>query len=385
MSDLPKGWVWTTLGEHSAASRRGLNPKNYADEMFDLLSIPAYDEGSPEVIDGSRIGSTKNTVAPGDVMISKIVPHIRRVWVVPARNGRRQISSGEWITFRSPAFLPSFLRHYLLSDTFHREFMNTVAGVGGSLLRARPQEVGRIRIPLPPLEEQRCIAAILDFAMGIRDTASRYNQTLRAHRRAAFLDTLSGYPASQVPLKALSSAVIDCPHSTPRWQESGVTCLRTTNLGHGDWNWDDHRFVDEAQHKERSKRAELLPGDIILSREGTVGVMAMVPPGMKASLGQRLVQVRPLEGVNGEYLMEALMHELSPTRIEHRMIGATAKRINVKALRELMLPVPSRAAQEDFAAVATRTRQIQEQAETRLATITTLTRSLQSRAFRGEL
>ena len=60
--------------------------------------------------------------------------------------------------------------------------MSTVSGVGGSLLRARPEFVAKIKIPLPPLEEQKRIADILDRA-----------EALRAKRRAALaqLDELS--------------------------------------------------------------------------------------------------------------------------------------------------------------------------------------------------
>jgi len=42
--------------------------------------------------------------------------------------------------------------------------MNTVAGVGGSLLRARPAFVAEIEIPVPPLSEQKRIADILAAA-----------------------------------------------------------------------------------------------------------------------------------------------------------------------------------------------------------------------------
>jgi type I restriction enzyme S subunit len=57
--------------------------------------------------------------------------------------------------------------------------MNTVAGVGGSLPRARPAHVAKIAIPLPPLAEQRRIAEVLDRA-----------EALRAKRRAALAQSL---------------------------------------------------------------------------------------------------------------------------------------------------------------------------------------------------
>lgn len=107
-----------------------LNPANFPNEDFELWSIPAFDSGQPERLAGSQIGSAKKCVEPGDVLLSRIVPHIRRSWVVEPRNGVRQIASGEWIVFRRPRFFPPYLRHVLISDPFHTRFMQTVAGVG---------------------------------------------------------------------------------------------------------------------------------------------------------------------------------------------------------------------------------------------------------------
>lgn len=160
--------------------RSSVNPADYPGEVFELLSIPAYDRGSAEIALGSEIGSTKQAVQPGDVLLSKIVPHIRRAWVVEPSAGSRQIASSEWIVFRSKEADARYLRHFLVSDGFHRQFMQTVSGVGGSLLRARPKYVAKIKIPLPPLEEQRRIAAILDKGENI-------NSLLKARQAAAEL------------------------------------------------------------------------------------------------------------------------------------------------------------------------------------------------------
>lgn len=156
------------LGEIMASRCGSVDPSKHPDEVFDLYSIPAFDSQAPDVVSGSEIGSTKQIVQPGDTLLSKIVPHIRRSWVVGERRERRQIASGEWIVFRSPGVVPQFLKYVLTSDEFHGRFMQTVSGVGGSLLRARPAEVAKLTIPLPPLTEQRRIAAILDQADGVR-------------------------------------------------------------------------------------------------------------------------------------------------------------------------------------------------------------------------
>ena len=180
-----------------------VEPSQFPNESFDLYSIPAFDSGTPDVTRGSSIGSSKQLVRPNDVLLSKIVPHIRRAWIVGADSGRRLIASGEWIVFRGDQFTPAYLRQVLLGDTFHRQFMQTVAGVGGSLLRARPSQVARICIPLPSLAEQRRIAAVLDHA-----------EILKTKRREA-LAQLEGLAQS------IFIAMFGDPVSNPKkWDES---------------------------------------------------------------------------------------------------------------------------------------------------------------------
>ena len=72
------------------------------------------------------------------------------------------LASSEWIVFKSERVDPRFLEFVLMSDDFHRQFMTTVGGVGGSLLRAQRNQVGQIEIPLPNLQEQRRIADAID-------------------------------------------------------------------------------------------------------------------------------------------------------------------------------------------------------------------------------
>ena len=151
---------------------KSTDPRNAPDEIFQLWSIPAYDAGKPELLSGSEIGSAKKIVYPEDVLLSRIIPHIRRAWVVKDNPDKRcQIASTEWIVFSSNEVIPEFLQRVLVSDPFHVRFMQTITGVGGSLSRASLSAVADIQVPLPPLEVQREIVAEIEGYQRVIDGA----------------------------------------------------------------------------------------------------------------------------------------------------------------------------------------------------------------------
>jgi type I restriction enzyme M protein len=170
------------VGRFMKEGVKTVDPRNTPDEMFELWSIPAFDAGRPELLRGGEIGSQKKVVTPGDVLLSRIIPHIRRGWVVQENSdSRRQIASTEWIVFSSDEVVPGFLRQLLVSDFFHVSFMQTITGVGGSLSRANPAAVGEIKIPLPPLEVQKEIVAEIEGYQKVIDGARAVLDNYRPH------------------------------------------------------------------------------------------------------------------------------------------------------------------------------------------------------------
>ena len=251
--------------------------------------------------------------------------------------------------------------------------------------------VSKVHIPLPPLAEQKRIAGTLDAADALRAKRREALAQLDTLLQSTFLD-MFGDPVTnpmgweKPPLEDLCEKVIDCPHSTPRWSESGVICLRTSNLGKGEWNWADTRFVIEEDYTERTRRSEILPNDIILSREGTVGVLALVDEGMRLCMGQRLVQLRVNDSqLHPRFLLNLLLHDLAPERLSRLITGSTSKHLNVKELRKLPVLLPPLDIQRRFAVIVASVEQQKAGQRAHLDELDTLFASLQSRAFRGEL
>ena len=170
------------VGRFLRSKAKSIDPRKAPGEVFELWSIPAYDAGRPELLRGGEIGSSKKAVFPDDILLSRIIPHIRRAWVVKENSDkRRQIASTEWIVFSSSEVVPEFLRQVLMSDPFHLRFMQTITGVGGSLSRANPSAVAEIQIPLPPLEVQREIVAEIEGYQKVIDGARAVVENYRPH------------------------------------------------------------------------------------------------------------------------------------------------------------------------------------------------------------
>ncbi|PPJ35219.1 hypothetical protein C5E45_26485 [Nocardia nova] len=247
-----------------------------------------------------------------------------------------------------------------------------------------------VSVPLPPLAEQRRIAEVLDRVDALREKRRKSIAFLDELAQSIFVD-MFGDGATEFgdwemrPLASVAAAINDCPHSTPKWTDLGVVCLRTSNLAKGRWNWRETRYVAEESYVERSKRGEIVAGDIILSREGTVGVAA-ISDGTRMCMGQRLVQVRSnVELVTPEYLLHYLLSVLEPEKISKYMIGSTAQHLNVKDLRALRVPLPPIALQQDFARRISSVEGMRTDSVTHLNELDALFASIQSRAFRGEL
>lgn len=168
--------------------RKTIDPLDMPDGDLELWSIPDFDNGSPSITNRQSIGSSKKVVFPGDVLLSKIVPHIRRAWIVRESN-LPQYASTEWLTFHSSKVRPEFLRYALLTDEFNRQMQLNSNGMG-SLKRADPEKVGEQQINLPTIRKQKIIADFLDKRLVAIDAV--------LHQKSEQLKKLSSYRQSLI-------------------------------------------------------------------------------------------------------------------------------------------------------------------------------------------
>jgi len=382
-----------TLGKFFLKKEQNVNPLKHPDETFELFSIPAYDKQQAEILNGVGIGSSKKLLYPNDVILSRIVPHIRRCWIVPSSTEHRQIGSGEWIIFRSDSVYPPYLRYYLLSDTFNNKFMSTVKGVGGSLLRADPKQVAKFNIPLPLLPTQIKIAAILDAADELRQKDKELIAKYDELAKSLFLDMFGdpylnphNWEIDQLQNLVKKNKIVTygIVQAGPNVL-NGIQYIKTSDIVN---NVIKTTGLSKTSYEiaKKYERSKVSIGDLIMSIRATVGTLAFLPKELDgANLTQGTARISPGKRVNRYFLYYCILSKGVQSWIGRQIKGATFKEITLKRLREMPLIVPPIELQNDFAENIQLIEDQKQQAENSQLKSEELFQSLLQRAFKGEL
>jgi type I restriction enzyme M protein len=105
------------------------------------------------------------------------------------------------------------------------------------------------------------------------------------------------------------------------------------------------------------------PGDILLSTDGTIGRVAIVPDSMEGLASSGMIIVRPdSETIDREYLYTVLASDIIKKQLERFKTGTIIQHVSIKDIRRLKIPVPPLAEQKriinEIRALKSRTSQL---------------------------
>lgn len=258
--------------------------------------------------------------------------------------------------------------HYRMLET--ASFLESL-GAGSTFDEVSKSVVQSVDVPIPPLEEQRKIATVLyTVDQAIQKTEEIIEQTERVQKGVRqdifsrgideseqlrkeddqYQETYLGVLPDEWELRQVDtvcSHVVDCPHSTPEYADEGILVVRTSEIEDGRFDPTEAPRVTEEGYEKRISRLEPEPGDVIFTREAPIGEAFKIPEGMKLCLGQRIMQLRPKEGVlDPDFLLELLYSDIMQNWFERSARGTTSKHINVGDMESLKIPIPPIAEQQ---------------------------------------
>ena len=147
-------------------------------------------------------------------------------------------------------------------------------------------------------------------------------------------------------LEDCCSAIVDCPHSTPSYLavETGYSAI-DTNCMDDDWHLTGLRSLSQESYEKRTMRYAPQAGDIVFSREGSIGRSVILREG-NICLGQRVMLLSCNEVLLfNRYCQAALSSPYAWKLYRAANIGTGVKHINVSMIKAMLVPVPPLAEQ----------------------------------------
>jgi type I restriction enzyme, S subunit len=256
-----------------------------------------------------------------------------------------------------------------------------------------PKALRDLEIPLPPIDEQRRIADILDRADAIRRKRQEAIRLTEELLRSAFLEVFGnpitnpkGWQTQQLKSlvnssRGISYGIVQRGPEVP----GGVPVIRISNIG-------SNKFIDDSivrtapEIAAQYQRTFLKGGELLISIRGTVGRVAIAPPETKGWNVSREIAVVPLEAdLSAHYLHHLLLSNGAQNYITDEVRGVAQRGINLRELSLLPVPIPTKKTQEQWDQLISKMYRSIDHIEKQFDESDTLFNSILQKAFQGEL
>lgn len=249
--------------------------------------------------------------------------------------------------------------------------------------------LGNLKIPLPPLPEQKRIASILDKADALRTKRKHAIAKLDELLQSVFLD-MFGDPVTNPkgwnvqPLGTLCD-VRDGTHDSPKYVSIGKPLVTSKNLSKGFVDLTEVNLISEEDFFHVNKRSKVDRGDIIMPMIGTIGNPVLVDHYPDYAIKNVALIKFTKDSPSNTYILNLLSSHYFKWITKKSNRGGTQKFIALKDIRSLPIPIPNGKDQDRYTEFVLSINSNKEYLIASQDKLDTIFASLQQRAFKGEL
>ena len=246
------------------------------------------------------------------------------------------------------------------------------------------------------LAEQQRIVRILDEAFeGIaaaKTNAEKNLENARAllesHLQAVFTQRGRGWQEKR--LKEVCEKITDGTHQTPTYFDEGITFLSSRNVTSGSIDWERIKYIDTKQHLAMHKRVAPRINDILLAKNGTTGVAAIVDRDVSFDIYVSLALLRSLSVLRPKFLLFFINSPIAKQQFNKRLKGVGVPNLHLEEIREVVLSFPASLTEQDrvldsLESLQAETQHLESLYQQKLTALEALKKSLLHQAFSGAL
>jgi type I restriction enzyme S subunit len=189
-------------------------------------------------------------------------------------------------------------------------------------------------------------------------------------------------------LEELTTTIADGVHKTPKYVDQGIPFVTVKNLTAGRGiSFDNLNYITKEDHAEFIKRTHPEKGDILITKDGTIGVVRVVDTDLEFSIFVSVALVKPVMRELTRYLAYAISASCVQRQIAPK--GAALRHLYLVDLRNLLIPLPPLAEQAQIVTELDCRREQIDRLEAvyrkKLSRLAELKQAILKKAFGGEI
>jgi type I restriction enzyme S subunit len=252
-----------------------------------------------------------------------------------------------------------------------------------------------LEIPLPPLDEQKRIAAILGKADRLRRLRRYARKLSDGYLGSVFLEMFArhdSFPRVKIQdiaskrRNALSSGPFGSNLTSSHYTDKGVIVLRGLNISDGRLSLDDVKFISKEKAQSLA-RSLVRPGDVVVVAVGSSGFACQIPESLPhAIMSQNFNKITPdFQKVTPTYLEYCINSRFVQQQFHQEITDTVRTFLSLTKLKRVEIPLPPLSLQRKFAQIVHKFERLRAQQREAERQAEHLFQTLLDRAFRGEL
>jgi type I restriction enzyme S subunit len=331
----------------------------------------------PKIYWNNRAIQVKNK----DILVTKAGPRNRvGVVVYVSDTPSNLMVSGKMIGLRPKSELVDYrvLAAVLSADKTQRYLDSRTTGMAESQLNFTNELLLNTEVYLPPIEVQKRLGKLISLidkqANSTKALIKKYQQVksgimfdfftrgigsdgqLRPPREQApelYHDTKVGWIPKEWDvhyLNDLTTKVVDGVHHTPNYVEHGIPFVTVKNLtASSEISFEKLNYIDTKTHLKCYSRADPKPGDVLVTKDGTLGVCRIVKDGMPDfSIFVSVALLRVTQELTAEWLKFFFDSGEYLKQLGSLSAGTGLKHIHLEHFKKFLIALPPLREQEEL-------------------------------------
>ena len=156
-------------------------------------------------------------------------------------------------------------------------------------------------------------------------------------------------PDEYKTLKDVCALITDGTHNPPKFVDSGIPFILVSNITGNIVTYETPKYITDDDYHILMKRTPIEKGDVLLSTVGSYGHPAIVMDDRPFAFQRHIAHLKPNRDLlTSEYLHAAILSSVVQEQIEVLVLGVAQKTLNLSAIKQIKIPVPSIEEQKVF-------------------------------------